>query len=56
VRLTVLEAVGIQPHLMHMRWLVYKHAVVKAVREAHTEMRDYSKALADLVARTRSGA
>lgn len=30
-------------HLMHMRWLVYKQAIGKALREAHVEMVDYAR-------------
>jgi hypothetical protein len=49
------ESIRMQPHLLHMRYLVYKQAIVKALREAHTEMSDYTKAVGEMVARVRQG-
>lgn len=46
---------GAQKHLMHMRWLVYKQAIVKALREAHAEMVDYAVSFREMVSRSRTG-
>lgn len=40
--------------MWHMRWLVYKHVVMKALREAHREMVDYKKAFREMLERTGS--
>lgn len=34
-------------HLMHMRYLVYRDAVTKAIRSARRELQDYRDALED---------
>lgn len=39
----------LQLHMMHMRYLTYKDAVVKALRSAHREMVDYSDAVARML-------
>lgn len=41
-------------HLFHMRYLVYKHAIGKAIKDVHVEMKDYAEAMTELVARTAS--
>jgi hypothetical protein len=36
-----------QIHMMHMRYLVYRDAIIKAIRVAHREMVEYADALAE---------
>jgi len=43
----------LQLHLMHMRYLVYKDAIVKAIRSAHREMVDYKESVAEMIRRSR---
>jgi hypothetical protein len=40
-------------HLMHMRYLVYKDAVVKAIKSAHEEMVDYVRAVNEMIERSK---
>ena len=39
-------------HMWHMRYLVYRHAITKALRESHVEMVDYLKAFREMLERT----
>lgn len=39
-------------HLMHMRYLIYKDAIIKAIRSAHQEMVDYKKEVLNMIRRT----
>lgn len=40
-------------HLMHMRYLIYKDAIIKAIRSAHREMVDYKASVVEMIRRTR---
>lgn len=43
---------NLQCHLMHMRYLIYKDAIIKAVRTAHQEMVDYVKSVREMIKRS----
>ncbi len=36
-------------HLMHMRYLIYKDAILKAIRSAHHEMMDYKESVEEMI-------
>lgn len=38
-------------HLMHMRYLIYKEAILKAIRSAHREMVDYKVSVEEMIRR-----
>ncbi len=40
-------------HLMHMRYLIYKDAIIKAIRSAHQEIADYKESVTEMIRRTR---
>lgn len=39
----------LQIHLMHMRYLVYKDAIIKAIRSAHREMVEYKTSVDEMI-------